>query len=99
MSKEILTTILIVLVSVNFVLWIALGILIIIQIRKLFKKVHSIVDQVDNFSSSMMGYAVKIIPVILGLVKGVQTVKSITTLNDIWDPDDQKEEKNGKKKK
>lgn len=91
MSTELLTTILIILLIINFVLWIAFLIFLLIQMRKLFQKVFSLVEEVRDFSSTIMGYSTKAVPVILALAKGIQTVKSINTLKSIWNSDTEKE--------
>lgn len=101
LTTSVLTTILIVLLIFNFVLWIAFLVFLAVQIRKLFQKVSSLVDEVSEFSSSMMDYSLKIAPLVLGVVKGIQAFKSINTLKNIWgsEPDEEKEVENDKGKK
>ncbi len=99
MSTQTLTTIFIVLLSINFVIWIAFAIFLFVQVRKVFKTVQALLSDVTHFSNSVMGSALKIAPFVFALLKGFQQTRSINTLSDIWKSDSQEEEKNGKKKK
>lgn len=87
MSNETLTTVLIVLLSVNFILWIGFLVFLFLQIRKLFKSANEIVHDVQKMSTSLLGTAMKVGTVAFGVLKGFQTVKSITTLGDIFERD------------
>ncbi len=63
------------------------------QLRRLFKNINKIIGNVSTISSTVAGSAVKIAVILFGLLKGFNTVKSITTLGDIFDIDlDDKEE-------
>lgn len=99
MSNETLTTILVILLSVNFVLWIAFLVFLFVQVRKLFSRINEAIEDFHNLSTSVFGSAMKIGAAALGLFKGFQAVKSITTLGDVFEEDDSEEEKNGKKQK
>ncbi|MBD3366032.1 hypothetical protein GF360_01675 [candidate division WWE3 bacterium] len=88
MTNETLTTILIVLLSINFVLWIAFLIFVLVQIRRIFKVIFGILDDIEDFSSSIIGSAFKVAPLVLGFLKSFQAVKSITTLKDSGDSED-----------
>jgi len=85
MSTETLTTILIVLLSVNFVLWIIFLIFLLVQIRKVFNAVHEILGNINEFSSSFMSKALSVLPLVFGVLKSFKAVKSITTLSDAFD--------------
>jgi uncharacterized membrane protein len=92
MTNETLTKILIILLSVNFALWIAFLVFLYLQVRKIFKTTFSILDDMSKFSSSMVSSAMKIGPLLFGLFKSFQAVKSITTLKGIFDGDAEEED-------
>jgi uncharacterized membrane protein len=98
MTIETLNTILVTLLIINFVFWIAFLLFVFFQIKKILKRVDLILEDANKLSSSIVGSVFKVGALALGLIKGFNTVRSITTLSDIFD-DVSKEEKHVKKRK
>lgn len=98
MTTETLTTILVSLLIINFALWIAFLLFIFVQIHRLFKRVNSILENANKLSNSFVGSFFKFGTLALGLFRGFKTVRSITTLSDIFG-DVEEEEKYDKKRK
>jgi hypothetical protein len=97
MNNDILITILAVLLGLNFVFWLAFLIFIFFQVRKIFKHVNSILENMGNLSASVASGAVKAGALLFGLFKGFNAVRSINTLSDVFDFG--KGEENGKEGK
>jgi len=99
MTTETLITILVSLLIINFVIWLGFLIFIFIQTRKIFKAFNNILENTNRLSSSLVGTVFKFGTLALGLIKGFNTVKSITTLSDIFEEDVEEEGKHDKKRK
>ncbi len=99
MTTEILITILVSLLIINFAIWLAFLLFVFIQTRKVFKTVNKILENTNKLSSSVVGTFFRFGTLALGLIRGFNTVKSITTLSDIFGEDVEEEEKHGKKRK
>jgi len=99
MSIETLTTNLISLLIINFAIWLGFLIFVFFQVRKVFKKVDAVLENANKLSSSVVGSFFKMGALAVSLVKGFNTVRSITTLSDIFGEDVEEEEKHAKKRK
>ncbi len=99
MSTNLLTNILLCLLIANFIFWLFFLVFFLFKVKKILKKINQVVETMEFSSNTVVIPMLKLSSLAIGLIQGIKTVKSITTLRDTFDKDLGKEKNNERKQK